>query len=182
MISDAPVLVTAPTLDAVSIAAARLHLRVDSREEDTQIADLINAAVAYLDGWGGVLGRGIMPQTWAEEFAGWGDLALSLPDVTEFTVVGIDAAGAEVPAASSALAKTRGGWVVTCAGGAVAKVRVTYQVALPAPRLPAAQAIIKLLIGHWYEHREAVVTGAGAVDLPMGASAMISALRWGKWA
>jgi hypothetical protein len=182
MISDAPLLVTPPVTEVLTVPEARLHLRVDASEEDGLIADLIEAAVAYLDGWGGVLGRGIMPQQWAEEFRGWGDLPLSLPDVGDFTVVGIDAAGAEVPAASSSIAATRGGWVVTCAGGTVDKVRVTYQVALPPSRLPAAKAIVKLLVGHWYEHREAVATGTIATDLPMGATAMIGALRWVKWA
>jgi uncharacterized phiE125 gp8 family phage protein len=177
MWNAAPQIVTPPSSAPINGSEAKLHLRVTDGEEDTLIDGLVASAVAYLDGWGGVLGRGIMPQTWAEEFAGWGDLELSLPDVGEIVVSGFDADGNAVAADDVEPWISRRGWVVRCSGPTVAKVRVTYDVALPAARLPAAQALIKLLIGHWYENREAAGQGD---DLPASAASLIKSLRWVK--
>lgn len=174
IISTAPVQVTPPAVQPITLAQAKAHLRVDHADEDDLIDGLVAGAVAYLDGWGGVLGRAIMPQQWRQEFCGWGTLRLALPDVTGFTLTAEDDAGAPVMATSAALQKTGAGWAVVCDGPSVAKVVVTYDVALPAPRLPAARAIVKLLIGHWYDNRG---EGGGA-DIPPAARSLIAALRW----
>jgi uncharacterized phiE125 gp8 family phage protein len=59
-----PVLVTPPVAAPVSLAEAKAHLRVDFDDEDALISGLIDAATQHLDGWSGVLGRALMPQTW----------------------------------------------------------------------------------------------------------------------
>ena len=58
----APVLITPPAGELVSVADAKLHCRVDYAEDDLLISGLISAAIGHLDAWGGVLGRCIMPQ------------------------------------------------------------------------------------------------------------------------
>lgn len=177
MHATAPVLVTPPSAVPVSLSEARLHLRVDSTEEDALIEGLLAAAVGMLDGWGGLLGRGIMPQTWREEFDAWGAHVLRMPDVTGVTVTGFDAAGDEVAqSAAPELVKTPAGWLVICEGGAVEKIRVDYVVGLPAGKLPVVQAAIKMLVGHWYQNREAVASGMA--EVPLSAKALIDTLRW----
>lgn len=169
-------LITAPTLPVLSASDLRDHLRITDASEDGYVATLAAAAVAHLDGWGGVLGRAIMPQTWREEFDGWGSLKLSLPDVSAVSVTYEDSLGAEQPATSATLRKCGAAWVVEADGPETERVFVNMTCALPASRLPAVQAIVKLLVAHWYLNREAV--GEAMQDVPMSADALITALRY----
>lgn len=183
--SPAPVLITAPSAQVVTLAEAKAHLRVDHADEDDVIEGFIAAAVAYLDGWQGVLGRGIMPQTWRQEFADWGDLQLAMPDVVDasVTVQGFDAEGGTVVPTATEILRTCGGIVVSAAGPAVAKVRVTYQVALPAHRLPAAKALVKLIVGAFYDGNRGDAGGGGSGDdlmLSPAARGLMGSLRWMK--
>ena len=83
----APVLVTPPTETPVSLEEAKIHLRVDGDEEDALIVALINAATGHLDGYTGILGRCLMPQTWSQEIeAPVGDLVLPLAPVASATI------------------------------------------------------------------------------------------------
>lgn len=73
-----------PIAQVVTLEEMKEHLRLSPGDdhEDLLIQSLIDAAVSWLDGWDGVLGRCIMPQTWQIEAA---DLVAGfrLPDVTE---------------------------------------------------------------------------------------------------
>lgn len=179
MISTAPQLISAPAALPVSLAEMRLHLRVDGEDEDSLISGLIAAATGMLDGWTGLLGRGIMPQTWREEFSGWGTLVLRLPDVSDVTVTGYDGEGAVVAQTiTPTVVKLPIGWAVTCDGAAVEKVVIDYEVSLPATRLPVVKAAMMLLIGHWFANREAVAPGLN--EVPLSAMALIDTLRWKK--
>lgn len=169
-------LVTAPTQPVVSTPDLREHLRVTDVGEDAYIASLAAGAVAYLDGWGGVLGRAIRPQVWRQEFDGWGTLKLALPDVTTVAVTYEDSDGDEQPVTGATLRKCGTAWVVEADGPDTQRVFVNMTCALPATRLPAAQAIVKLLVAHWYLNREAV--GEAMQEVPMSADALIAALRY----
>lgn len=176
-LSPAPQLHVAPVAKPITLAEAKAHCRVDHTDDDALIDALIDAAVAYLDGWGGVLGRAIMPQTWRQEFGGWGDLPLALPDVTAATVEGFDSADAAVAATVSDLVKTAGGWILVTDGPAVARVRVTYTCGLPAVRLPAARALVKLMVGYWYGNRGDAAGAALEGAIPPEAAGLLRALR-----
>lgn len=54
---------TAPTDLAVDEALVREHIRIDDGE-NYLVKTYIRTATAYLDGWTGILGRALMPQTW----------------------------------------------------------------------------------------------------------------------
>jgi len=56
--------VTPPTVDPVTTAEARAHLRVDEIEEDGLIDRNIKTATQRLDGASGILGRCLIAQTW----------------------------------------------------------------------------------------------------------------------
>lgn len=64
----APVLVTAPEITPISLADVKKDLRVEHTDDDDQITALIAAAVGYLDGYTGILGRCLVEQTWRQEF------------------------------------------------------------------------------------------------------------------
>lgn len=68
-----PVLVTPPVDLPVTLAEAKMHLRIDPNDatEDDMILRMIRAATERLDGYDGLLGRAICPQTWAQEYDGF---------------------------------------------------------------------------------------------------------------
>lgn len=170
-----PVLVTPPSDVVVSVADLKMHLRIDASFEDGHIEALELAAVAHFDGWRGVLGRAIMPQSWSQDFDDWGNLKLLLPDVSGVTVIGIKD-GVETAATTAVLCRDMAGFYVVADGDAADTVRVTYTAALPVEQLPAVQMAVKLLVGHWYQNREAVTEGTLSAA-PMAVTALLAPLR-----
>lgn len=156
-----PVLVTPPASLPVTLEDARLHCRVDHYDDDTLLATLIGAATGHLDGWTGVLGRCIMPQTWRVTACS-GDVVLPMPDVTAATVDDVP-----VTVTASAL-----GPVVTLA----ADGDVEFTCAMPAGLLDTARVIVLLLVGHWYARREAA--GEALAETPMAVDMLAASLRW----
>lgn len=145
-------LITPPTGPVVSLADLKAHLRVDGADEDTLIASLEAAAVAYLDGWGGVLGRAILPQTW-EFDAVAGDVLSPMPDVSAAT--------------QDSVALTVADDVITVPSDGA--VRITC--AMDERYLPTVEMAVKLIVAHWFEDR-------AAGQLPASADALIGSIRW----
>lgn len=163
----APVCITPPSSLPVSLAEAKLHLRVDSSYEDDLIQIFLNAAVDYLDGYGGVLGKGIVTQTWQQTFDEF-DYALRLPlvaaSITSITYV--NAAGSTVTLSSSLYVLRRdalGSYVEPVAdtdwpatNGDPAAVVVQYVTGTAVADVPSGiRAIILLMVAGFYANREA---------------------------
>lgn len=180
-----PVLITAPTDPVVTLADLKLHLRVDHDDDDDLIEAFQSAAVAHLDGWTGVLGRAIMPQVWRQEFDAWGDFRLLMPDASDISVHYCTEethghSGEHVyEMITNFVVKTdMRGTLVTATGPTTDNIRVEYTCGMTATQLPAAQALVKLMVGNWYANREAVVVGTITAELPFAADALITAMRW----
>lgn len=161
----APILVTAPATQPVTLAEAKLHCRVDHTDDDALIEGLIAAATGHLDGWTGILGRAIITQTWRQDFPGFGcKLRLPLAPAASISAVTYhDGDNAE-----QTLDDAVYGLFIDAAGPYVAlrpdqtwpgaynrpdAVSVEY-VAGADDVLPAIKAAILLLIGHWYVNRD----------------------------
>lgn len=172
-------LITPPASPVVPLADLKLHLRVDASDEDALITSLEAAAVGYLDGWRGVLGRAILSQVWRQEFDSWGLLRLAMPDVSEVTVTYLDTAGDEQIATMAELRNGPCGPVVDADGPSADRIFVDMTCAMSAAHLEVAKTTIKLLVAHWFSNREAVGPTAMA-DAPMSAGALISAMRWNR--
>ena len=119
-------LISGPADPVVSLDEAKLHLRVDGDDENMLIQGFIDAAVAYLDGADGVLGRALAPQEWEVTFCGSkaGDLPL-------------------VPVIDSQQP-------VTADGETTVRFRAGYPDGVPAP----IRAAILLHVGTLYHNRE----------------------------
>lgn len=183
------VIETAPSA-ILSTADVKKHLRILHDDEDGYIDSLIAAATYHLDGPDGVLGRCIGEQTWVWTIDRFpcGRMHIPMPPTVSVGAIEYDNpaniaapytgfrtlhAGAETGA--FVLPAIDGEYPET--NGEAGCVRVTftagYSGSVPATILWAA----RLLISHWYEHREAAVdTGAkfGLLELPFGVRALLA--------
>ena len=160
-----PVLVTPPDGDVVDLVTLKAWCRVDHDDEDAVIAGLGLAAVAYLDGWRGVLGRAILEQVWSIDYDAPGDYILPMADVVSATVDYGD--GAE---GLALVAHPRGFEVTLTAPGTLAMT-----CAMDEASLSVAKVVVSMLVAHWYEHRGAVA--GDMAEVPMQAGALIQSLR-----
>lgn len=160
-------LITAPASPVVTLADLKAHLRVDHGDEDVLIASLEAAAVAYLDGYGGILGRAIKQQVWRWEVSAWGVHDLPLPDVSAVAVTYASSGGGEMPATSSVLL---GNGQVEIAGPEADRIFINMTCAMSARYLPTVEMAVKLIVSHWYDDR-----AAGAI--PVSADMLVSSIR-----
>lgn len=196
-----PVLITAPELLPVSLAEAKLHLRVDHNDEDVLIEGLIGAATAHLDGWTGVLGRCLVEQEWRQDFDAFAS-CLPLPLGPVISITSVTVGGTPADDGSYTLRTDVGGRArveldgVSASGAASVIYKAGYPTipAVPAvpgdgeedpgtPAIPARSTVpepvkvaIMLLVGHWYQSREAV-TSVSINELPFAVNALIAPYR-----
>jgi uncharacterized phiE125 gp8 family phage protein len=183
-----PVRTLAPAELPVTVAEAKENSRIDHTDSDTLVESLIGAAVSYLDGYTGVLGRCIVSQDWRQDFEDWDwRLRLPFPDVSSVTVKYQDENDAEQTVSSAdyeIIEEAFGASVVfrdsfeepSLYDDMVAPISVTFTAGYGgASDVPEAlKSAIKLMVGHWYEHREA----AGDTDkLPYGFDMLIAPFR-----
>jgi hypothetical protein len=169
----------APIGPVVSLADIRRHLDADPNDtsQDLMFAAMETEAVSKLDGYRGILGRGILPQTWTEGFTGWGNLRLSLPDVSAARVTYTDADGITAPATTAVLHSDALGAYVTASGPSAVLVTVEYDIALPDECLPSVRAAVKLYVRHHYDARGEIDPKA-AEYFERSFAAQIGHIRW----
>jgi uncharacterized phiE125 gp8 family phage protein len=195
-------LVSPPDVLPLSLDEVKLHCRVDGDDEDDLLNALIAAAVGFLDGRSGILGRCMISQTWRERFDPWspdrrhlhGDrywpgydvLPLSLAPVIEISsVTYADVSGVEQtidPASYSLEVDSLGprvrfarGYSFPAMGWDGAPLSVTYVAGYgedPDDVPSALRQAMKLLIGDWYLNRETMVEGRLA-QLPFAVDALL---------
>lgn len=181
-----------PTVAPVTLAEVKAQMRVDHADDDGLIDTMIAAAVDMVDGTG-KLGRAMITQTWGQwvdRAPGW--VPLRMGPVQELTAVDYyDADGVLQEATLSDfeifrdgelyLAKPKSGAAWPGAQVRPDAIRVSWKAGFgdAATDVPAGlRAALKLIVAHWYEHREAV-TGESLADLPMGADMLIGLHRVG---
>lgn len=179
---------TAPTLDVVTLADMKAHLRRTDTSEDALIGQLIDAAVAHLDGPTGLLGWCLGAQTWVKVFDGFPAGPIRLPTGPLIEVTGIEYADGGAPYQTLAASAydiddvSNPGWIVPVDSWPAAEgtnaVRITFVAghATAADINAAVPVAIKMIVGHWYRNREAV--GDAMSEIPLSASAIIDAIRW----
>lgn len=181
-----PILVTPPAILPVSLAEAKLHLRLDADVtlEDTLVTGLIAAATDHLDGWTGILGRCLVEQEWRQDFEAFAPcLPLPLGPVIEI-VTALSGAAAIDPGGYALKVDAGGRSFIVFDGASVdGPVAITYKAgyatmpevpadgevaAIPArTTVPAAiKTAIMLLVGAWYENREETAIGVSVAGLP----------------
>lgn len=159
-------LITPASALAVSLAEAKLHLRVDGTDEDALITAMITAATETAEQ---ITGRAIMPQTWAltlDEFPAVIELT-RVPVASVTSVTYVDTAGAtqtltgtrlrNVDDYSSALIVPAYNleWPETLNDVGVVSVQYVAGYANAAAVPESIKSWIKLNVAAMYENREA---------------------------
>ena len=171
------VLVTPPAAEPLSLEQAKGHLRVEVDDDDALISSLLQAAREKFehDTW-----RALLTQTYdfvLDSFPPCNEaIRLPRPPLQSVTSVKyLDADGVQQTLAASVykvdtasepgrlLLKEGEVWPDTLAEGNAVEVRYVAGYGDAPKAVPAmAMTALKMLLSHWYEHREAVVVG-GAV-------------------
>lgn len=188
-------LVTAPTVDVLTLAEAKDHLRVTSTDDDTYITALIKAAQVNLDGKDGLLGRALLTQTWKLFLDSFPNcrkpIIVPLPPLQSVssikyiaqdgTLTTWDSASYSVDTAANPARVHLGYnevWPVTrCVPNAVTIEFVAGYGATAAAVPDTIKAALKLMIGHWYQNREPVTIGNAVNSLPMTIDYLLSPYR-----
>ena len=171
-----PFIVTAPVGDLIDPAELMDHVRGNA-EDAALLASYQAAAVSYLDGYSGRLGRCLLRQKWAFPlFDAPETVLLPFPDCREFKFERQDALGAWSDVAGptitviardefqiSDLPDDLDGLSLTCIAG--------WDTSDETP--DGVKQAVKMLVAHWYENRTAVNAGSVASAVPLGFDAMI---------
>src|SRR5262245_32745258 len=193
-------LITAPTVEPLTLAETKQHLRVDHDDDDDLIAAYIAAAVSYCDGEYGFLGRALVTQTWELVLDNFPlhEIKIPLPPLQSVESIKYDdSAGDEQVVATDSYwvdAASEPGWIVPATAGwptavldAVNSVRVRFVAGYdPTTDSPpdyranvprAVKQAMLLQVGQFYQQREDVVIGVNAVRLSWGAEALLRPFR-----
>lgn len=184
-------LVTPPASPVVSLAEAKKQVRAEYHtDDDAYLTDLVGVATAFIEGPNGI-GTALSPQSWRLSLDYFPcEIRIPLGPVTAITSI--------TYADSNGDAATVDQWrvdfdtqpcrvwperdiawpAVTREPGAVKVVFVAGYETCPADLKHA----IRLIVGHLYEHREAVTSDIKAEELPMGVQNILERYRVGRFA
>ena len=185
-------LITAPAVEPVSSAEAKLHCRIDTSADDTLITMLITTARRTVEADSG---RAMITQTWElvlDAFPTKTSIKLPLPPLQSITHIkyytnatpSVEATFASTnylvsvddPYGGLIVLKDSASWPSITDPLEKGAVRIRficgYGLAVAVPET-YKQAML-LLIGHWYENREAIaITGAVPKDIPLAYESLI---------
>lgn len=182
---------TAPTVDPISTVEAKSHLRVDVSDDDALIDGYAAAAREHAEAY---TRRALLTQTWdlvLDRFPTDDVILLPKPPLQSVSAIGyIDVNGVsqtwnsslyDVDAPSGERA-VRGrispafGEVWPTARSQLNAVTITFVAGYGNAATDVPKAIIQamlLLLGHWYDHREAVAHAQTVVEVPVGVNALL---------
>ena len=194
-------MITAPTVEPLTLEQVKAHLRVSHTDDDSTIEIYMRAARMTVEGPEGFLGRALVTQVWELVLDGFpiNEIKIPLPPLQTVDSIKYDDSNGNEQAVSTqdywVDNVNEPGWVVLTAGtvwptplDAVNSVRVRFTAgysptADSPPDLRAnvpfdIKAGMLLLIGSMYEHREENVVGVTApASLPFGAEALLRPRR-----
>jgi len=187
---------TAPSGDIVTLDQAKAHLRVDFADDD-DIQDMIYEAVNVIDGPKGI-GVALLPQSWVMSLDIWpnGSIIIPLgPIISVDSIIYIDPNGNEQTLDTSLYVydlDTEPLYINRAFGVAwpasryqIGSIKVNFTAGYAnADAIPSDfKRALKLLIGHWYKNREAVVgieSRDTPNDMPFAVESILERYRAGR--
>lgn len=195
-------LTSAPATEPVSLAEAKQHLRVDFADDDTLIGSLITAARMMCESQ---LNQSFVTQSWRltlDRFPCEGVIHVPRTPLQSVTSITYKDVAGNTQTMSSTLydvdVASRPGriapsyntfWPVTygflwpVSRAQIAAVQVTFVAGYgDASAVPEqVKLAIKMMVGSWYENREAVVVGQTGSELPMAVQALLMSVWAGTY-
>jgi uncharacterized phiE125 gp8 family phage protein len=181
-----PAAVTQSVIDAVlPIEAARLHLRVDDGDdEDSLIAALSGAAIDAVQQYSGAR---LTEQNcaWRGQFDAVMQLGVgpvkSITEIRYWNAAGVDTvlpvSAAWIMTGNRVQAAPSAPWPASDGRSGAVKITFVAGYTDPHSECPSLVAAVKLMLGHLFVNREAVVTGPTATEIPMGVKALCDPYR-----
>lgn len=193
---------TPPTVEPVTVAEAKNHLRVDTTEDDGYISTLITAAREWCEQY---LDRTLVHTQWAmrlHRFPTDSQYPIELPRPPVVasgtaTAVSITYTAESGGTATLSTAQYRvqrletPGRVTTIYGGTwpaamedndAVIVRWWAGYGDSGSSVPAGiRHAMLMLVGHWYEQRSSVLTGSISKEVEFGVKTLLDAQRWGAY-
>ena len=184
------ILLTPPALEPVSLADAKLFLKIEHDDDDDVIAALIAAARVHVEAQ---TRRALIDQTWRLVRDAWPSggrlpiLPVPLKDVTAIRVFDADGApqvldtgdfDIDTVSAPAILAFARGAPRAPgkLTAGIEIDVAAGYGDAPEDVPQPLRQAI-RMLVAHWYENRGVIAARGEGASMPTSVSSLIAPLR-----
>lgn len=186
-------LITAPAVALYSLDEVKAHCRIDGTDEDTYLSALIQAATDYLDAQHGILGRALITQRWQVTFGerpSSDKVILPVPTVQQVTSISYyDTDNVEQSFAAdnyrliingeySIVELVQGvSWPNVYDRSDALWIQYDTGYGDAASDVPAAiRHAGLLLIGNWFENREAVTQSAMS-ELPMAVKSLLQPFR-----
>jgi uncharacterized phiE125 gp8 family phage protein len=189
---------TAPTCEPVDLrVVAEQHCRVVDEAEFTYIRGLLKKARRYVEG---VLDRQLITAVWRlhlDEFPRKGGiLEIRKPPVQSVdAILYVDATGAQRTLAAdqyqvdlvsepARIAPASGATWPTTRPRTLNAVSIEFTAGFgdgPAAVPETLQHAIELLVAHWYEHREPIITGTIVNGVPFSVESLLTMENWGRY-
>lgn len=189
------VLATAPASEPVTLAEAKLHLRVDFADDDALINSLITAARLWCEQ---MSGAAFFTQTWRLTLDDWpsdGVVLLPRPPVKSVTSVKhYDSGGTQrtlvantdyqvdLDASPARIAPAPDKSWPSIQEGRLSPIEIVYvagETTTGAIDARAKQAIL-LVVAHWYKNREATITGTISKEIELAVTNLMYQLWHGQ--
>ncbi|MBI3433534.1 MAG: phage head-tail connector protein [Proteobacteria bacterium] len=184
------ILLIAPAVEPLTLAEAKLNLRVEHADDDSLIAALITGARIHLER---TTHRALITQSWRIVRESWpadGRLhVLPAPLRAVIAARVFDTAGVahpiDAPAFVPDIAAAPGilgfaPWTLMPPGRATAGIEIDIETgygAAPGDVPEPLRQAMRLLVAHWYENRSVVAGGYDPTRLPAGVAALIAPYR-----
>lgn len=184
-------LVTGPTSEPVTLAEAKAQCRVDVADDDAVLTNYITAARRWCET---IARRAFLTQTWQLWLDAWPSerfIVLRMPPLQSVSSVvyyddadqaaTLDVSNYYVDAVSEpgrVVLRSDAGWPSTTlreANGVCVTFVAGWTTAANVP--PTIKHAILLIVGHWYENREAASLGAVSREIEFGARALLDMER-----
>jgi uncharacterized phiE125 gp8 family phage protein len=186
------VVVTEPSFEPITTIEAKAHLRVEIPDDDTLIYGLIVAARKACEAR---LKRTLVSTTYDWHLDDWPWFPVSIPHAPLQSITSIkyyDTNNAQQTLASSnyhVLAGSPGRidlietFTLPTTYDRPDAVTIRFVAGYGAPTVVPAnvKAAMKLLVGAWYEHREAIVLGQTPSAVPMSVDLLLASESWGAY-
>jgi len=176
-------LVTAPTALPVTLAEVKAQLRIEHDDEDLYLDRLINAGIGMIDAKG-MLGQGLITQTWAQWMANSPprEVALQLGPVQSVTAVKYYDTSGDLQTDTLAnynifglsrnkTIKPKTGYNWPTAQVRQDAIKIEYVVGFGDASTDVPDTIrhaMLMLVAYWYENRENELIGVNSKTLPFG--------------